>query len=116
MAEQWQNEANQRQFTLMEEHISQYEKGCINIGSLIAGLESLLQCLEAIDAFWQNEFYRAWGILEEVHSVALHRIEQDERLRLDMIIIEPNNQRLISEAIECIRRLIADRLASSIND
>lgn len=113
MAEQWKTDFDQRQFVLMEDHLRRYEEGGTDLGSLIAGLESLLLCLEAADEDWKNEFRRKWGILEEVNAVALDRVEQGASTNVATILKEPDNQRLIEQAIEGIRRLLADRLASA---
>ena len=90
----------------MEDHLRRYEEGGTDLGSLIAGLEALLLCLEAADEDWKNEFRRKWGILEEVNAVALDRVEQRASTRVETILKEPDNQRLIKQAIEGIRRLL----------
>ena len=109
MVEQWKTEFDQRQYALMEDHLRRYEEGGTNLGSLIAGLEALLQCLEAAEDGWKTEFRRKWGILEEVYAVALDRVEQGGSANVETVLKEPNNQRLVREAIEDIRRLLADR-------
>lgn len=113
MAEQWKTDFDQRQFALMEDHLRRYEEGGMELGSLIAGLEALLLCLEAADEDWKNQFRRKWGILEEVNAVALDRVEQGDSASVDAILKEADNQRLIKQAIEDIRCLLADRLASA---
>ena len=109
MVEQWKTEFDQRQYALMEDHLRRYEEGGTTLGSLVAGLEALLQCLEAPEEDWINEFRRKWGILEEVYAVALDRVEQGGSANVETVLKEPNNQRLVREAIENIRRLLADR-------
>jgi hypothetical protein len=116
MAEHWKNDFDQRQFALMEDHLRRYEEGGTDLGSLIAGLESLLLCLEAAGEDWKNEFRKKWGILEEVNAVALDRVEQRASTNVVTILKEPDNQRLIKQAIEGIRRLLADRLASAASE
>ena len=76
MAEQWKTDFDQRQFASMAEHLRRYEHGEADLGSLIAGLEALLLCLEGADENWKAAFRREWGILEEVYAVALDRVEQ----------------------------------------
>jgi hypothetical protein len=112
MAEQWKTEFDQRQYALMEDHLRRYETGGTDLGSLIAGLEALLQCLEAADESWKNEFRRKWGILEEVYAVALARVEQGESAIVETMLREPNNQRLVREAIAEIRHLLSVRTLS----
>lgn len=98
----------------MEEMLGRYEEGGIDLGSLIAGLESLLLCLELADEKWKNLFRSKWGILEEVYAVALDRIEQGDPANVSTILKEPDNQRLIQQAIESIRRILTDRLIAAI--
>ena len=112
MAEQWKTEFDQRQYALMEDHLRRYEEGGTNLGSLIAGLEALFQCLEAAEEGWKNEFRRKWGILEEVYAVALDSVEQGGSSNVETVLKEPNNQRLVREVIEGIRRLLADRIVA----
>ena len=69
MAEQWKTDFDQRQFASMAEHLRRYEHGEADLGSLIAGLEALLLCLEGADENWKAAFRREWGILEEVYAV-----------------------------------------------
>jgi hypothetical protein len=95
----------------MADHLRRYEEGGIDLGSLIAGLEALFLRLEAGDESSKNEFRRKWGILEEVYAVALDRVEQTGSPDVEAILREPDNQGLIRQAIESIRRLLADRLA-----
>ncbi len=116
MAEQWKTDFDQRQFALMEDHLRRYEEGGMELGSLIAGLEALLLCLEAADADWQNQFYTRWGTLEVVHAVALDRVEQGDSAKVDAILKEADNQRLIKQAIEGIRCLLADRLPPAVSE
>jgi hypothetical protein len=88
----------------------------MDLGSLVAGLEALLLCLEAADEDWKNQFRRKWGILEEVNAVALDRVEQGASSNVDTLLKEPDNQRLIKQAFEGIRRLLADHLAPAVSE
>jgi len=45
VAEQWQIEHDRRQYDLIAECIRQYEEGATDLASLIAGVDSLLECL-----------------------------------------------------------------------
>jgi hypothetical protein len=110
MAEQWKTDYDQRQYALIQDHLRRHEEGEINLGSLIAGLGTLIQCLEAPDQHWKNAFLGEWGVLEEVHAVALYRVEQGVAPNIEAVIREPDNQRLIRETIENIRCLLADRI------
>src|SRR5438552_6557867 len=109
MPEQWKTDYVQRQYASMEEHLRRYEQGLIDLGSLIAGLDALLQRLEAADEGWRNGFRSKWGILEEVYAVALDRVEQGLSPNVETILEQPDNRGLIKQAIESIRRLLADQ-------
>lgn len=110
MEEQWKNDFDQRQYVLMGDHLHRYEEGRVDLGSLIAGLEGLLQCLEAVDEGWKDDFFSKWGILEEVYAVALDRAEHAAVPNVDTILEEPDNKKLIAQAIENIRRHLAGQL------
>jgi hypothetical protein len=115
MVERWKTEFDHRQYASMENQLRQYEEGGIDLGPLIASLEALLQCLEAADEVWKNEFRRKWGILEEVNAVALDQVEQGVSLNVDTVLKEPANQRLINQAVESIRQLLASRPARVVS-
>lgn len=106
MTEQWKTDFDQRQFTSMEEQLRRYEQGATNLGSLIAGLEALLLCLERADENWKTSFQAQWGVLEEVYAIALDRVEQGLSPNADTVIKEADNQRLVATTIEKIRHLI----------
>jgi hypothetical protein len=112
MEEQWKHDYDRRQYISMEEMLGRYEQRGIDLGSLIAGLESLLQCLELADEEWKNQFRSKWGILEEVYAVALDQIEQGAPENIGTILEETDNQRLIQNAVESIRQLLAGRHAA----
>ncbi len=71
MGEQSKHEYNERQLKLMLEMISDYERGHLGIGKLIANLEALLLCLEDIENPWQQEFTAQCGKLEDAHAMML---------------------------------------------
>lgn len=50
-----------------------YERGHVNLGTLIRNLEALLESLQSVNSDWRNLFLREWGKLEDVHAVALDR-------------------------------------------
>ena len=65
------SEYDQRQYRLMLERIDAFERGLINLGTLVDDLEGLLHVLEAVCASWEQTFLSHWGVLEEVRAVAL---------------------------------------------
>lgn len=107
MPEPWKTEFDQRQYALMSDHLRWYQEGRIGLGSLIAGLEALLNSLLAADEGWKNEFLTTWGILEEVYAVALDQVEQGGLVNVETGIKEADNQRLVSKSLEEMRRLVA---------
>lgn len=62
-----------RQLCLMEEQLSQFESGKIELPHLISGMKSLRDCLRTIDEHWKKTFTGEWWTLEQVYAVALDR-------------------------------------------
>jgi hypothetical protein len=90
-----------RQFNLMIETLNAYEKKAINLGHLVSSLDGLQNALEGVNSQWKNAFLKQWGVLEDVYAAIL-----DKNLK------EPPDEykHLIEEAIQKIRRLIAERV------
>lgn len=87
-----------RQLTLIEEQLSQFEKGEIKLPHLISGLESLRDCLRTIDEDWKKKFTGEWWTLEQVHAVALDRKKT---------AFSPEDLALIREAVTNLKALVA---------
>lgn len=100
MTEHWKVEYDKRQYALMADHLNRFDEGVIDLSTLIAGLDTLLECLEAADRTWKDEFRIQWGKLEEVYAVALERRES---------VLDYNSKKLVTNAIKDLRRLLADR-------
>ena len=64
---------NRRQYTRMLEAISEYEKGRLNLKSLIADLEGLVGALRDVPDEWTNRFRQTWGILDDVYADLVYR-------------------------------------------
>ena len=99
-----------RQFSLMEEQLSQFESGRIALPHLISGLKALQNCLRATSEDWIKEFTSEWWTLEQVHAVALDR---------KMTAMSSEDLVLIREAVANLRTLIArarETQARSQND
>ncbi len=62
---------NSRQLNLMIDKINRYEKGLIDLPSLIGDLVGLLNALEDYDEAWKREFQSNWIDLEVIYAVAL---------------------------------------------
>jgi hypothetical protein len=103
VAEQWQAEHDRRQYDLMEEHLRHFEEGVTDLGALIAGLDTLLECLEAADKAWKAQFRSEWWTLEQVYALALDRGQTQ---------LPPESRALINEAVKNMRRLLADRITA----
>ena len=55
----------------MLERIDAFERGLINLGTLVDDLEGLLNVMEAVCGSWEQTFLSHWGVLEDVRAVAL---------------------------------------------
>jgi hypothetical protein len=116
MGENWKVEHDNRQYALMLEHLQSFEKGAIDLGSLIRGLDALFRVLEKHNEPWDYEFRHQWEKLEEVYAVALDLHEQGLAPDLAKTLNEPKNQALIKSAIEKIKALLADRAPAEADD
>jgi hypothetical protein len=65
------SEYNQRQYQIMLERIDAFEKGLIDLDTLVDDLEGLLNVLEAVPSSWRQAFLSNWGVVEEARAVAL---------------------------------------------
>jgi hypothetical protein len=87
---------DQRQYKRMEEAMRAYQNGSIALDALISTLETLLDCLQQQEESWTTEFRKHWGVLEEVHAVALDRGKE----------LETEDLRLVDECVQNIKRLL----------
>jgi hypothetical protein len=88
---------NQRQYQLMLDRISQYERGKLRIGSLIDDLWALLSVLENATTTWRESFVAEWGDLEQVYAVALDRNRD----------LDAEDDAIIASALAALKSLIA---------
>ncbi len=65
------SEYDERQYQLMREFISAYERRNLPLINLIGKLEALLGCLQNVSSDWRNDFLKQWGVLEDVYSVSV---------------------------------------------
>jgi hypothetical protein len=108
MALPWKAEYDKRQYDLMAHHIQQFREGRADLSSLIAGLEALVNALDAPDDHWKNEFQRKWAVLEEVNAVALNEVEEGASLSADDVLNRPGNLELVAATISDMQRLLAE--------
>ncbi len=81
--------------------LDQFNNRQIDLDQLVAGLESLLNVLEAPDKDWTDAFRREWGWLETVRATQVSKG-----------VKEPPQDSRIVEEIGNIRRLLNRYLAT----
>ena len=91
------SEYDSRQQKLMLEKIHEFEAGKLQLITLIDDLAGLLDCLEATDQSWKNEFRAEWWTLEQVYAVALDRGHKT---------LSEENQRFVTEALANMKGLL----------
>jgi hypothetical protein len=64
-------EREQRQFRLMEDRLSSFELGEIDLRRTIADLEGLIAALELTPDLWKRRFREEWGQLDIAYAIAL---------------------------------------------
>lgn len=101
MSEEWKAAYDQRQFSLMIEHLRRFEEGASDLSSLIAGLDALLNCLEAPDEEWKQRFRSEWWTLEQVYAVALHHGQTE---------LPAEEEVLVNQAVTNMKQLLAERV------
>jgi hypothetical protein len=101
MSENWKAEYDKRQYDLMAEHLRRFEEGSSNLGTLVAGLDSLMACLEAPDQEWIQRFRSEWWTLEQVYAVALDRGKTE---------LSAEDEALVNEAVAKMKQLLAERV------
>jgi hypothetical protein len=110
MVDNWKIEYDQRQFRLMHDQLILFEKGKLDLASLIKGIKGLLSVLEEVDESWIDKIRREWGILETVYAVAVQRKEQNLAQDTQTTINDPVYRSLINEATQNMRQLVQDVL------
>jgi hypothetical protein len=85
----------------MLEKLDAFDKKATPLGSLISGLDGLLNALEGADEQWKNAFLKQWGVLEDVYANALDKT---------FAAIPIGHMMLVNKAIGEIRKLIAQKL------
>jgi hypothetical protein len=94
-----------RQYKLMWELLTAFERGSINLRKLIEDLRSLLEALERPNPSWEKEFRADWWTLEQVYAAAIDRGACDP--------LPEGSQALVVEAILSLKDLILKAIDSS---
>jgi hypothetical protein len=110
MAFDWRKEYDQRQYRLMADLLERFEERKTDLPSLVVGLKTLLAVLEAPDEAWKNDFRREWAALEIVLAVALDHLEQGLIQDVGAIINDPTKQVRIKQAVNNLKKLLANRI------
>lgn len=95
---------NQRQLSLMQRRLEQYQAGAIKLSQLINDLESLNSVLRNPAEEWLSEFEPAWGVLEDVYASML----AEGRLTLNEDVEVP----LIEKAVSRLSSLVRAQLTA----
>ncbi len=94
-------EYDERQYSLMLQKISAFERGDLYLVHLIGDLNGLLDVLTGHDLEWQQTFTGYWWDLEQVYAVAM----DEDRSHFDR-----DDQKIISEALEGLKTIIHEKL------
>ncbi|WP_145927357.1 hypothetical protein [Bradyrhizobium neotropicale] len=94
-------EYDARQLSLMIDELDAFDKKAINLPHLVSSLDGLQSALEDVDASWKIAFLKQWGVLEDVNADILDR---------NLTEFPKEHARLLTSAIQEIRKLIAQRL------
>jgi len=93
-------DCNRKQYQIIIERINWFEKGILELTSLIDDLESLQGYLQEVDKKWRSEFYKDWGLLEEIYSVAV--VENEP--------ISTSDREKIAQSVKNLKKLAEDAL------
>jgi hypothetical protein len=68
-------ERERGQLHLIEDRLSQFDRGQVDLGQIIADLRELLAAIEPTPDAWKERFTEEWGQLEIAYAVALDHKE-----------------------------------------
>lgn len=92
------SERDCRQLELMKERLFLYERDEIQLRTLIADLDFLIEAFESVDPAWRESLRKEWSILEEVNAVALDR---------GVTELDLESERLVDGAVHGLFELVA---------
>ena len=99
------NTKDQEQLKLIEQYITQYEKGQLKLDRLINVLNALLEVLQVTPEKWKDDFRREWWTLEQIYAVSF----DDEKL-----LLQKETQDLIRETLDNMKISLMEVLAIKI--
>jgi|ERR1700720_639227 len=100
----WELERDSRQYQLMLDRLSAFERKAIGLPDLVEDLRSLIDALSSTNR-WAQELLSDWWTLEQVYAVAIDR-DQLQSLPQD-------SEDLVKEAITALRDLLARAVAEN---
>jgi hypothetical protein len=102
---------DERQLTLMLEHLTSFERKQIDLGSLVGSLEFLLNALETVDEEWEEKILKEITILETANALAIIK-ESGEQISE---IQDDKKETLIKNSIAKIKELVDGKLINKSN-
>lgn len=81
--------------------LTEAEEGKLALSALIPELEALFKAIELSDPDWRQGFWDSWADLEINYAMALD---------MGWKSLDETGDRLVSQAIENLKRLIAEKL------
>ena len=81
--------------------LTEAEEGKLALSSLIPELETLFNAIDLDDQDWKEGFWDSWGDLEINYALALNRGWKS---------LDETGERLVSQAVENLKSLIAVKL------
>jgi hypothetical protein len=97
---------DQRQYQLMIDQITKFNKGDLKFGALVSALKGLLAALQGAETGWKESFINDWGTMETIYAMALNRAEVGLDEKTGSITFTNDEHSLIRESIENLQRLI----------
>jgi len=62
-----------QQYERMRDVLDAFQLRNVEMGKMIADLETLLRSLTNADQSWKEAFYREWALLDDIYAVAVDR-------------------------------------------
>jgi hypothetical protein len=94
MPDVYETNYNQRQFQLMLDIIREFDIKNIDYnayGKMVDNLQALIDCLEGMPNNKKDQFWSAWGILEEVYAdhenSGVHDFDERERKLINTALV-----------------------------
>ena len=91
---------NRRQYQIIIDLLNQFEKGMLDLKSLIGNLGFLLGSLEEVEENWEAEFSMERGQLDTIYSIALVKNRP----------ISTSDQEEITKSVKNLKKLAEDAL------